>query len=366
MRDVDIALPKSSRAAWSFLIVAGLLAMLLGGLLLVIRFDDFLAGEPMIVTFFLLGAGMFLSCLGFVVGFNRERLSSLRVSPARITLEDRSGDRVSVPWTEIEAVQSYPAQGDNQGWVVVFRKRDGGLLELIGTKRRDEAARIVSDIERARGESTADAEPVSPEGHLEHIAGVSAAREGDSLELSWKASVPLRQLLFLGPIIGMGLIAFGFQREQGGLGTKLAMGFMGLIGGLLLVSTVRLIGVRQRVHVDGRQLTIEKKRGDEVVEQQSVPTFSVVTVDYTHQLTVIGAHLNLRTAEARDNKDSAMSQLHEMENPNPIQMAKAFASLMKQGVQIPMGGLSLPAKIAVDLALSAEVARRTGKSSAAV
>lgn len=367
MRDVDIALPTSSRAAWIFLIAVGVLCFLLGALLLLADLEAFMAGASLIGAFILLGTGLFLSCFGVLVGFNRERVSSLRVNPAAITVEDGSGDRVDIPWTEVERVQGYPAQGDNQGWVVTLNKRDGGLLELLGTKRREDADRIVSEMEEARSNAPDSAATSGePESHLSHIAGVTATRLGDGLELLWDASVPFRRMLFFGPVLGMALIVFGFHREQGGVGTAIAMAFMGLIGGLLLASTVRLVGIRQRIHVDGRQLTIEKRRGDKTVEQRSVPTFSVVTVDYTHQLTVIGAHLNLRTAQGQDNKDSAMDELQGMENPNPVQMAKAFASLMKQGVQIPMGGLSLPAKIAVDLALSAEVARRTGKSSAAV
>lgn len=367
MRDVDIALPASSRAAWFFLIGVGLLSLVFGVLVLVVDREALMAGESLIGAFILMGTGLFLSGFGGLVGFNRERLAALRVSTAAITIEDGSGDRVSIPWTEVERVQSYPAQGDNQGWVVTLNKRDGGLLEILATKRREDADRIVSDMEEARGEvPTSDPAHDEPESHLAHIAGVTASRQGDGLELLWDASVPVRRMLFFGPVLGLALIVFGFHREQGGVGTAIAMAFVGLIGGLLLASTVRLIGIRQRIHVDGRQLTIEKRRGDKAVEQQSVPTFSVVTVDYTHQLTVIGAHLNLRTAEARNNKDSAMDELRGMENPNPMQMAKAFSSLMKQGVQIPMGGLSLPAKIAVDLTLSAEIARRTGKSSAAV
>jgi len=367
MRDVDIALPRPHRAAWVVLILAGVVSALLGALLLAADFQALLDGASLIGAFLFLGAGLFLSCFGLLVGFNRERPTAMRVSSAAITLEDASGDRVRIPWTEVERAACLPTQGDDAGWVVALNKRDGGLLELVGSRSREEAERIVVAMAEARGDETTELEASSPEAHLDHIRGVTAVRAGDGLELSWGATVPRRQLLIFGPVLGMALIIFGFHREQGGLGTLLATAFMGLMAGLVLASIVRLLGVRQRIHVDARQLTIEKRRGKKTVEQTSVPTFSVVTIDYTHQLTVIGAQLNLRTAEARDHHDAAMGAVTELgEDPNPIQLAKALSSLMKRGVQVPMGSLSLPAKIGVDLALSAEVARRTGKSSAAV
>ncbi|MEM6789972.1 MAG: hypothetical protein AAF715_20800 [Myxococcota bacterium] len=366
--EVNLDVPLRRRAAWVLLAAVGLAGLAFGGLLLAADARAIAHGDASGFGGVAIGgAGLFL--VGFAALFLIQggQLTAVRVGAAALTLEGRGGDRVDLPWTEVARVAAFPGQGDTGGWTVTVVKRDGGLLELFPVGARESADDMVGTLEAARvaAREGPAGSPPAPEAYLEHVAGVTAIRREGGLEFSWAATMPWRQLVFAGPVLGMAMIAFGFHRAQGGWGTLFALGFMGLVAGLLVVSAVRLRGTQQCIVVDGRAVTIERRRGPTVLESKSVPTFSLIVVDYTHRLNVIGANLNLRTQDA-GGASASLDAFAEGRAPNPLDVARAVGALLKHGVQVPMGALSLPAKVAIDLALSAEVARRRGTSSSVV
>ncbi|MEM9693542.1 MAG: hypothetical protein AAGA56_13420 [Myxococcota bacterium] len=348
----------------------GVLLTLVGGASLIADFQALFRGESLIGSFLSLGAGLFLSCFGLMFAVGRERAETMHVDAIALSLTAQD-DRVAIPWSEVAEVAALPAPGEGQGWTVTLQKHDGGVLELLGTRDEDEASRIVREIQAARGDRPPAWDQTGqddPEAYITGVSGVRVERRKDGLEVSWNATMPLRQLLIAGPVGGMALIVFGFHREQGGFGTLLATGFIGLMAGLLIAAKLRTFGVRQSLHLGPHRVRVERRRRGKVLERKSVATAAITAVDYTHRLNVIGAQLNLRTgrgAEAERQAAAAVAGLSKGEG-DAKNVVQAFASLMKQGIQIPMGALSLPAKVAVDLAVSRELARLTSRASASV
>ncbi len=128
---------------------------------------------------------------------------------------------------------------------------------------------------------------------------------------------------------------------------------------LLIVAMVLFSqGVVCRVRLDDRQLFVEQLRFGKVRKRQHLLLAEVASVDYTHQLNASGAGLSLR----REALDDTMATLEGADNPKAaftaaLQLMQGVAA----GVQLPCSRLSLASKVALDILLSREVARRSGR-----
>ncbi|RLB59069.1 MAG: hypothetical protein DRI90_15890 [Deltaproteobacteria bacterium] len=194
---------------------------------------------------------------------------------------------------------------------------------------------------------------------------MSVGHTGDALELRWSARGSFKSLLAVGCFGGMAVISYGFVRA-GYSSALIALAFMGVLALLMVAGTLYSIGLSLQVSIDGRHLIIERFRFGRSRKRQAIPIWSVVAVDYTHQLSTSGAGLIIRTGKGKDAHDEALAETSNAIDGDDelLTGAKAGLAILKMvqsGIHIPAGRLSLATKIALDLAIGEELARRTGK-----
>jgi hypothetical protein len=363
-RDEDsvLALPRPARAGWWLVAVAGAGLLLLGGSA---ALAEGIHAQPM--TLITLGLGIALAGLAVTFLLGRDRPAELLLRPQRgvLLLRCADGSELSMPFDILARACGRP--GENQAHVLLLEKKDGGCLELATSRDEDAIAQLSESLQQAID----SAEPEQGQGRsrdpLERLDGrrrVKARRHDGGLEVCWPAAAGGRTLAAaVGPFGGMFLIFFGFYRAEPSFGLLIAMGFMGALFGVVLWSVGRQMGVTQWVRIDGRQLTAERRVGARAIEAKQIPIFSVVAIDYTRQLNVVGGQLHIRTRSAQD----AMPQQADVEALADGEAAAArglvtnLATLMSGTESLTTGRLSLSECIAVDLALSEELARRSGR-----
>lgn len=371
-----VDLPSGGRGYWILVAVGlGLSALgLLAG-----------TGGDLVITAILLGAGVFLASLGPMLAVTNRPPAHLRVGARSVTIVERNGDEVELPWAALRAVELVPSQQSSGSHNLTLCKRDGGVIELHAFRRREEGVAIAAGLQRAldaareaetEGEA-ADHEASPPRVHeptTDAIPGVELRRHGDLVVLEWSGRASATRLLALGPIGGLGIIFGGMLAIEPSVGLALGTAFLGLLAVLVVGSFAYTFGLRNRLTIDGKHLTVERLRGDRVAGRTEVPIFAVVTVDYSDRLNVHGEGLTIRTGAGRDAREAAVEDLGQASEllrgeldptsamPDPIALGTAIMKLVSSGVRVELGRLSRAACIALDLRISAEVARRAGKS----
>jgi hypothetical protein len=340
---VELQLPAPRKGGWLLVLIIGALLFVIGGREVLAA--DFARPEPELLAYFSLGAGVFLAFFALLLLFNREVASTIVLCNGTLTLVTR-GDRVAIPLASLAGVDTLGSTQGDTGHVLALRKKDGGLIELCQFRvgdNVDEVTRVLREAIENPDQVAADSDPIA---RLEDIDAIHLARRGDRVTLEWAAGLTPAMLLALGPCLGMLIIVYGFHRVGPTIGTFVGIGFTALFSAVVPLSMLFSIGVRQRVALDGEQVTIERLRFGRVAKVTRAPISSIVNVDYTHQLNTSGAMLTLRTETV----------------PSHDLTIKAIFAMLKNGHQIPMGRLSLAAKIAVDLAIGGEIARRSGRA----
>ncbi len=377
MAEQRLTLPAPGRAGWVVMLAVGI-GLLGFACVSLARHVGVLDSEPLHLRFFALGAGLFLCGFPLLVLGNRELASELvlnaEAGALRMTCSD--GSAVVMPLGMLAGVRSYAAQGGDTARTISLTKRDGGVLE-IGVAPSDEvAAELVDPLSAAIDAATARTAPdADPEERLTEIADISAVRAQDgTLSLSWKARGRLSALAMAGPLAGMLIIAYGFHRYQGSFGTLVAMAFTGTLLSAFLIFTLINVGVVQRVVIDAAALSLERMRFGKVIKRNQLRLETIETVDYTHQQSTIGAGLTIRTFKGQQRKAQADKHMataaqhgdRDEDLAAGVHAAQGIAHLLNAGIQLPCGPLSLTAKIALDLTISEEIARRTVRSAGSI
>ena len=375
-----LKLPTASLGGWLLVALVGLVLVGLGGVDIAIHAPE-LSTDPKTLSFLTLGAGLFLSFFTVAVLANRETVSALRIDRRRrvITIESDDGAAVDLPFGAIARVACHSAAGSSSSQVLTLAKKDGGFLELA-TFRDDEQAQQAASTLRDALDETADESPADrpeerpddppvadPAARLARTPAVTARRDGDTLYLRWSARGSFKSLAAVGCFGAMAVISYGLVREGHG-SAIIAVAFMVALALLMVVANLYSLGLCLQVSIDGRHLIIERFRFGRSNKRQAVPIWSVVAVDYTHQLSTSGAGLTIRTGKGKDVHDEAMAEASDAVGGDDGELltgAKVGLAIMKMvesGIHIPLGRLSLATKIALDLAIGEELARRTGKS----
>lgn len=334
-----------------------------------------LATDPRTLSFLALGAGLFLAFFTVAVLANRETASALRIDPHRrvITIESQDGARVDLPLGAIERVACHPAAGSSGSQVLALAKRDGGMLELAAFRDDERAKEAVTTLRRALDEGTEDAaakdeterSDSDPAARLADARAVAATRSDDRLTLKWSAGGSVWSLAAVGCFGGLAVISYAFVRE-GHDSAIVAVGFMVALAVLMVGANLYSLGLRLQISLDSRHLIIERLRFGRSTSRQAVPLFSIVAVDYTHQLSTSGAGLTIRTGKGQDDREEALAQAEQAgaKDDDPLtgaQVGLALMKLVQSGIHIPAGKLSLASKLALELTIGEEIARRTGK-----
>jgi hypothetical protein len=374
-----LKLPTASRGGWLLVALVGLALMALGGVDIGTHAPD-LGSDPKTLSFLALGAGLFLSFFTLAVLGNRETASALVINRQRrvVTIESSDGAAVDLPLGAIAQVACHAAAGSSASQVLALAKKDGGLLELA-TFRDDEAAKQVTGVLRDALEAAAEPAPdedpgdkpaqgpaQNPAARLARTPGVTVGQAGDGLQLGWSGRGSFKSLAAVGCFGGMTVISYGFLRA-GYASAIIAMAFMALLALLMVAANLYSIGLNLQVTIDGRHLTIERFRFGRSQQRQALPIWSVVAVDYTHQLNTSGAGLTIRTGKGKDHHDEALNEAGAAvagdgaELLTGAKVGLAILKMVQSGIHIPAGRLSLATKIALDLTIGEELARRTGK-----
>ncbi len=372
MQEQRHQLPAPGKAGWLVMLVVGL-GLLGFGCVSLARALPSLDAESIHLQFFALGAGLFLSGVPLLVLGNRELASELLWSAdaGELVLTCSDGSAVVVPLHSLAGVQSYAAQGGDSARTISLTKKDGGVLEIGIAPSEEATAELVEPLATAIAQPTGpSASSSDPAERLRDIVAIDAARDGDTLRLSWKARARLSAMAMLGPLLGMLAIAYGFHRYQGGFGTLVAMAFAGTLVAAFLIFNLINVGVRQAVVIDDSRVTLERMRFGKAIKRQQLRLSAIQSVDYTHQQSTIGAGLTIRVCKGQQRRAKAqehMAQAAEQADRDEelaagVAAAQGIAQLLSAGIQLPCGPLSLAAKIALDLTISEEIARRTARA----
>jgi len=356
-------LPAPSRLPWIAVMLTGLVLGAIGGRY---ALPDIRLADPLHVM--MLGAGLFLCFFGLGILLSRQTPAKLRLSRRALTIVAQGGDEVEVPLSALSGVQVM-MDSSNQRRVLALKKSDGGYLELAAVSDASRAQQLAQTIKRALDRAPGGEPPgPSPAARLGRTRSVDWEQAGEKLTLSWSGGPSPRMFTALGPCCGMALIAYGFHLYSGGLGTIVATAFPLALALAFVIFQLVNVGVTQRVIIDGRHLTVERVRFGKAIKRQQVQVTAVGTVDYTHRLNVSGEGLTIRTVRGQERHDEALEtaqQATEEAEDDLVAGAHVAVAVMKllgSGIQIPLGRLSLAAKIAVDLTISEDIARRVGKS----
>lgn len=339
--DQSFELPSRKRAGWWLMIVVGVGLMLLGavggagGL-----FRDSLNQSP--VAFFVAGTGMILAGLGSVVLFRPETAAALHLRPLAGQLTVRSADGSDVSLSLASLARCYARDAEHQRQLPVLKKRDGGVIELSSIDDDEVANDLCHALQVAIDAANDGPDHETPADPIDQLGGcpqLEARRVDGDLELSWRAAPARTFLPWLGPMGGMMCIMVGVVQHRSGLGTMLILGFSVALVGVLLWAMAQQAGVSHRVRMSERHLIVERRVGQKVLATKQIPLVDVLAIDYTHRLDQLGGHLMIRSRPAHDAPDAD----------------DAHADYES----VPTGRLSLSERIALDLALSEELARRS-------
>ena len=386
----------------------GPVLLLAAGIGMTLLFGLASALAPNVVTLFLLGFGMMATGIGWALLFGRQTLVRLTVGPDGATLlaSDRSSATIphaALTGARVKEVRSTSTSSNGTTstsvhYEIHLRKRDEGLITLGHRSKQaaaDELATAIdaslalhrppepptdsSDTPRSTDPTDNPAAltlaPTDPiallrqctmvQARREASAGVAdyrtSAREGP-LVLEWSLRPTSATVVpsILAPS-GMGCALYGFYlHEAQTFILAIALFFFALVV-FLVVRQLLDMGLVQRLRVSDDGLLVEKRRGDRPTQQHNLPLASITAVDFSHTQDGMGGVLAIRT----DGSPSA-AKLAEIAKQGAFSILRGILAHARDTVHIPLGRLPFGDKVRVDLAVGAEIARRSARDESTI
>lgn len=301
-------------------------------------------------------------------------------SRALCTLATDDGGRVDLPLASIERFSpvrhvhtastsgSATRRQSTVTWRVVVEKKDGGQIETYvcpsGSEEevRQVVARLEAALAAARERPLPVADPPDAAASLREIprlrvttprAKAEGYRTGparDPLEIAWDAPPPWRQTLgFLGLVGGMGQVFHAFAQTPDGGAAIVGAYFMAALALAIVVFTGLAVGVTVQVRIDDDSFEVTRRRFGQVISSRLWPIHEIEAIDFS--VTSSTSTLSVRASGAEP--------VPELDAGGPsLAFVAAVARHASQLNQLPLGALGLADGLRLDLALSAEVARR--------
>jgi hypothetical protein len=301
-------------------------------------------------------------------------------SRALVTLATDDGGQVDLPLASIERFSSvrHTHTSSRSGstsqrettvtWRVVAEKRDGGQIETYACPSggEEEARQVVAQLEAAlaaaRERPAPDIDPSTAAASLGDIPRLRVAtprtrgegyRSGparDALEVSWDAPPPWRQTLgFLGLVGGFAQVFHAFSLSPGNGAAIVGTYFMAAMALAIVVFTGLAVGVTVHVRIDDESFEVTRRRFGQPISSRRWPIHEIEAIDFS--VTSSTSTLSVRA--------SGEEPAPEVDPEGPsLAFVAAVARHASQLNQLPLGELTLADGLRLDLALSAEVARR--------
>lgn len=337
---------------------------------------------------FMLGFGTVATGVGYALHFSLESgVRSVTIGPRGVTIASLDGSSADLPRAAITEARvhtieqrgsSSPRTASTLHHYVHLCKRDGGVLDLGHQADKATAEQLAKDVNRllqkwpAEAAAPGDALAIlaqskrviarrdegSVEGDYRHTA-----RSGD-LVLDW----PVRptHIEFVTGILCPAGLAFGFygaHLSDGAIVPLVGAGIGAAIGVGILARLLWLLGARQVLRVGAKDLTIERRRGERRLSHKAIPLDAVRTVDFSFKADTLSGTLDLHLSDARPPQ---LPQGEERSMKQALRLARDVVAFARDTVQISLGPLRFGDKVRIDLALSAEIAQRTGRDEAEV
>lgn len=399
----------------------GPVLLLAGGVGLMLLFGLASLASPGVVSLFFTGFGMLMVAFGWAMLFGRQNLVQLRIGLDGVTLSSSDASSATLPHAAVTdaCVQEIRTTSTSTGssasktsihYEIHLQKRDGGFISLGKRGKEPEAQELATGInaallrhrpshlatgaggaagsgdatdsdaadkddapERADRAGASGAAPADPmillsrcsmvQAHRERAEGRAdyrvSAREGP-LVLEWSlrpTSVSIVPGIFAPS--GMGCALYGFHLHDGNGLVLGASVFLFAIALFILARQIRDWGLVQRIRVDEEGLVIEKRRGETRAEQHRIPLGSVVAIDFSHTHDAMGGMLAVRT-----DGGPSVQKLAETSRQGVFSALRGILAYARDTVHVPLGRLPFGDKVRVDLALGAEIARRTARDDA--
>lgn len=297
------------------------------------------------------------------------------IDPARgvARLATSDGGAVDVPLEAIDRAEAashlVPRKGGSVTvWKLTLHKRDGGVLDTQIASDEPSARRAADTLEEALVAARAVAPPAgaaSPEllaglrgrGPLrvevtEPGGGSYRSEPGrGAVSVGWSAATPwVQTAIAVGLIGGFWQIARGLAPAEGGGMTAFAW-VLAAITAVPIVLFGMSAGVEVRIDLDDAGLTVERRRFGKPFASRRYTIDEVRAID----LSVMS---QMTTLVVRAVGEEPPPDLDATDGP--VQLATAIARHAGRANQLPLGALTLADGLHLDLALSAELARRKG------
>jgi hypothetical protein len=329
-----------------------------------------------------LGLSAMAAGMGSVIlGAAASRVVQVAIDGARAlcTLATDDGGQVDLPLASIERFSSVrhthtsTRSGSTQSettvtWRVTVEKRDGGQIETYACPSggEDEARQVVAQLQAAlaaaRQRPVPAADPTDAAATLRDIPrlrvspprtkgeGYRSGPARDALEIAWDAPPPWRQTLgFLGLVGGFGQVFHAFAQTPEGGAAIVGAYFMAAMALAIVVFTGLAVGVTVQVRIDDESFEVTRRRFGQVISNRLWPIHEIEAIDFS--VTSSTSTLAVRASGAEP--------APELDPGGPtLSFVSAVMRHASQLNQLPLGELTLADGLRLDLALSAEVARR--------
>lgn len=345
--------------------------------------------RPSLPSHFFLGFLMIGTAIAYALSFGAETIDRVAIGPRGTTLTSIDGTSVTMPRGTIEraTVEKVITTTSNRGKSIVthhvhLQKGDGGVLDL--GQRRDEAAaqRLADELNEellgppraAHGEAIST--PMEALALLEGAREVSGTREDAEARADYRSAPSDRTLTLtwsmrpahtsvipaiLAPL-GFATALYGMHLKEVGALPLIGMGVVILIELAMLAMFAVNFGRSQVLRVGARELSVEEHRGGKCLSRKAIPLESIRAVDYSSRTDRLGGELVLRTGTT---PKPALPE-GEPSIEAGVQLLKDTLKYRAESERISLGRLRFGDKVRVDLALSAEIAQRTGRNEAEV
>jgi hypothetical protein len=220
-------------------------------------------------------------------------------------------------------------------------------LELCIAHSDDALDELRGELERAI--STAPGASSASVPRCQRFKHIGRADRDGILELSWPLR-PAAQLPFALALAAAALSLYGAHLQDGRVPFLVGAAVSAGLAALLLAWTAVRALDRQRIVVTDEELCAERVRFQRVVSVERVPLHDIATLDYRHRLHAHGQALVVRTRQEEEELSAIRAGEHGA--------ATALLRMLQGQMQIRCGNLSLPAKLALGLALGDAISKR--------